>query len=226
MIRGLIFDFDGLIIDSETTDYQAWMELFASHHCALPIDTWKACIGMGAGEFDVYGLLESQAGRPLDRTALRAWHRRRNVELLATRPTLPGVGAYIAEARRLGMKLAVASSSSHAWVDSHLDRLGHLCDFDAIRCRDDVLRAKPAPGLYLAALAALGLDAAEVIAFEDSINGSLAAKRADLCCVAVPNTFMRTDDFSHVDLRLDSLADVPLAQLLERVAAKQERAFQ
>jgi HAD superfamily hydrolase (TIGR01509 family) len=226
MIRGLIFDFDGLIIDSESTDYQAWMELFAAHHCALPIDTWKAYIGMGAGEFDVYGLLETQAGRPLDRTALRVWHRRRNLKLLAPRPPLPGVSEYIAEARSLGMKLAVASSSSHAWVDSHLDRIGHLGDFDAIRCRDDVLRTKPAPDLYLAALAALGLDAAEVIAFEDSINRSLAAKRADVFCVAVPNAFMRTDDFSHADMRLDSLADVPLAQLLERVAAKQEMAFQ
>jgi len=136
------------------------------------------------------------------------------------------VSAYITEAKRRGLKLAVASSSSHSWVDSHLDRLGHREDFEVIKCRDDVPHAKPAPDLYLAALAALGLDASEVIAFEDSINGSLAAKRAGIFCVAVPNSFMRADNFEHVDLRLDSLAAVPLAQLLAQVAAQKEMATQ
>jgi HAD superfamily hydrolase (TIGR01509 family) len=226
MIRGLIFDCDGLLIDSEATDYQAWQELFASHNCALSLYTWKQYIGMGPGDFDVYALLENQFGRPIDRAALRARHRQRNVELLGTRPPLPGVSAYIAEAKRRGLKLAVASSSSHAWVESHLDRIGHLEDFEVVKCRDDVLHAKPAPDLYLAALTELGLDASEVVAFEDSINGSLAAKRAGIFCVAVPNAFMRADNFEHVDLRLDSLADVPLAQLLDRVSAQQEIAIQ
>ena len=90
MIRGLIFDCDGLLIDSEATDYQAWQELFASHKCDLPLDTWKHNIGRGAGDFDVYALLENQFGRPIDRAALRARHRQRNVELLGARPTVAG----------------------------------------------------------------------------------------------------------------------------------------
>ena len=226
MIRGLIFDCDGLLIDSEATDLQAWQELFSRHSCTLPVDTWKQNVGLGAGEFDIYALLESQLGAPVDRAALHAWHRQRNVELLAARPTLPGVRDYIADAKRRGLKLAVASSSSHAWVDSHLERLGHKQDFDVVKCRDDVRYAKPAPDLYLAALEDLALGASEVIAFEDSINGSQAAKRAGILTVAIPNMLMRADDFSHVDMRLDSLADVPLGQLLERVAALQEMAIQ
>ncbi len=216
MIRGLIFDFDGLIIDSETTDYRSWQELFQSYGCELPLATWQATVGT-AGALDVYGALEGQLGRSVDRASIRAQHRQRNLEMLAGQPPLPGVAECISDARRLGLKLAVASSSSHEWVTGHLSRLGYLDAFQAIRCRDDVAAAKPAPDLYLAALASLELRAEEAIAFEDSLNGSLAARRAGVFCIAVPNPLLREHQFDHADLRLERLSELPLESMLTLV---------
>jgi HAD superfamily hydrolase (TIGR01509 family) len=221
MIRGLIFDFDGLIIDSETTDFQSWQEIFEAHGCSLPLDGWMANVGRASNTFDVYGALEAQAGRNLDRAAIRAQHRQRNLNMLAAMPTLPGVEATIADARRAGLKLAVASSSSREWVTGHLARLGYLELFDVVKCREDVANAKPAPDLFLAALAALGLKADEAIVFEDSLNGSLAAHRAAIFCVAVPNPLMREQEYQHADLRLAQLSDMPLSALLEHVNQRQ-----
>jgi beta-phosphoglucomutase-like phosphatase (HAD superfamily) len=133
MIRGLIFDFDGLIIDSETTDFQAWREIFEAHGCTLPLDGWMANVGRASNTFDVHGELEAQVGHTLDRAAIRGQHRERNVNMLAGMSTLPGVDEYIHNAQRIGLKLAVASSSSREWVTGHLSRLGYLDLFDAVR---------------------------------------------------------------------------------------------
>jgi HAD superfamily hydrolase (TIGR01509 family) len=124
---------------------------------------------------------------------------------------------YIAEATHLGIQLAVASSSSRAWVSGHLTRLALSQHFLCIKCRDDVLQAKPDPALYQAALAALGVQPEEAIALEDSPNGILAAKRAGLFCVAVPNLLTRQLPLDHADLQISSLAALPLSELLRAV---------
>jgi beta-phosphoglucomutase-like phosphatase (HAD superfamily) len=118
----------------------------------------------------------------------------------------------------MGLKLGVASSSTSDWVKGHLARLGILERFDCIRCRDDVPNAKPEPDLYLAVLECLGVRASEAIAIEDSPNGLLAAKRAGLRCVAIPNSITANLDLGEADLLLDSLADVSLAELLEKLS--------
>ena len=105
---------------------------------------------------------------------------------------------------------------SRAWVRDHLVRHALLSSFDTLVCREDVPRVKPAPDLYLEAISRLGLAADQVIAFEDSHNGSLAAKRAGLWCIAVPNEITATQDFSHADGQLDSLAGIDLAGLAGR----------
>jgi len=125
---------------------------------------------------------------------------------------------YVADAKRMGLLLAVASSSSRAWVLGHLERLGLGAQWDAVRTRDDVARTKPAPDLYLAAVEALCVDPTEAVAFEDSVNGIAAAKAAGLLCVAVPNALTAGMDLSQADVKLDSLAETPLAELLARLA--------
>ena len=115
------------------------------------------------------------------------------------------------------MKLGMASSSRRKWVNGHLTRLGLIQHFDSIKCADDVQRTKPDPDLYLAALGALGLQGHEAVALEDSPNGIAAAKAAGLFCVAVPNTLTRQLPLDGVDLVLDSLADLPMKDLLERL---------
>ena len=117
----------------------------------------------------------------------------------------------------MGITLGVASSSSRAWVEGHLERLGLLERFHAVRCADDVPQVKPDPALYRAVLDATGVRAADAVALEDSPNGVLAAKRAGLACVAVPNALTARLDLRHADLLLGSLAELPLAELLTRL---------
>ncbi len=119
---------------------------------------------------------------------------------------------------QFGLKLGVASSSTREWVRGHLARLGILERFDCLRCRDDVANAKPEPDLYIAVLDCLGVAAAQAVAIEDSPNGVAAAKRAGMRCVAIPNTITARLDLSQADVVLTSLAEVTLAQLLDRLA--------
>ena len=123
---------------------------------------------------------------------------------------------------RHGLKRAIVSSSSRRWIDLHLERLEETIGWDAICTADgDPARAKPAPTLYLEALALLGVDADEAIVFEDSPNGVRAAKAAGIYCVAVPNEVTRELglEAAGADLLLDSLAVLPPEELLCRFAA-------
>jgi len=217
MIRALVFDFDGLILDTEGPDLQSWQEVYTALGCTLSFERWAAGIGT-LDAFDPYADLEEQLGRPLDRAAIREWRRRRFTELIASQDALPGVREYIAGARRLGLKLGIASSSPRSWVAGHLARLGLLEPFDCLCCADDVPRVKPDPALYQAALTTLRITSGEAIALEDSPNGVLAARRAGIFCVAVPNVVTARLPLDHADLLVSSLADLPLEQLLERVA--------
>src|SRR3954465_4708762 len=126
VIDALIFDFDGLIVDTESTDFQAWQEIYDEHGHALNLETWAACIGMAPDQnvFNPYDDLETRLGRTIDRTEVRLRRRARYTELLASRPILPGVEAAIADARAMNIRLAVASSSPRSWVTGHLTRLG------------------------------------------------------------------------------------------------------
>ena len=131
-------------------------------------------------------------------------------------PPLPGVTDLIQSARRQGLKLAVASSSERAWVFGHLERLGLLGLFDCLRVREDVRRTKPDPELFLSAAACLGVKPEQALVFEDSAHGITAARAAGMHCVAVPTLLTRGLDLSQADLRLDSLEQVSLAELLAR----------
>jgi HAD superfamily hydrolase (TIGR01509 family) len=213
MIRGLIFDFDGLILDTELPDFESWQEMFIEHGAALPHAEWAPLIGT-VSSFDIYDYLEQQAGRPINREDVRERRRARYHELVLNQAILPGVEECIREAKARGMKVGLASASSGDWAPMHLERLGLHVHFDTVKTAEDVERVKPDPALYVAALDALGLDASEAIALEDSPNGIAAAKAAGLFCVAIPNAMTRDLDVSAADLRLTSLAEMRLAELL------------
>jgi HAD superfamily hydrolase (TIGR01509 family) len=218
-VQLVIFDFDGLILDTEAPVYDAWQAIYAEHGHRLDFSRWAECIGT-ADTFDPCQHLETLLGEPLDAAPLRQRHRLRADALIAAQPVLPGVREYVHEARRLGLRLGVASSSSRAWVEGHLSRLGLRERFDVVCCAEDVARVKPDPALYLAVLEATGVPANQAVALEDSPNGVLAAKRAGLTCIAVPNQLTARLDLAAADLTLASLADVPLADLLTRLSAR------
>lgn len=218
MIKALIFDFDGLILDTETPEYHSWQEIYQARGCDLPFAKWSECIGT-ANVFDPYDYLAEQSGKAVDRPALQAQRRARFAQLIADEPILPGVESYLRDAKRLGLRLGVASSSSRAWVEGHLRRLQIDTLFDCTNCSDDVERVKPDPALYLRALDKLGIRADEAIAFEDSPNGALAASRAGLFCVIIPNPMTRQMIFAAGDMTLSSLSSLPLETLLAQVKA-------
>ena len=214
-IRALVFDFDGLILETELPDYQSWREVYQEHGEDLSMAVWGDVIGRGPEYFDPYRELVAKLGHDLDREVVLNRRRVRHLEMIAELEILPGVRDAVAGAKSLGLRLGVASSSSRAWVTGHLARLG-LTDFECVRSRDDVANAKPQPDLYLSVCACLGVAPAEAVALEDSANGIAAAKAAGLHCVAVPNRMTADLDLSAADLRLGSLTDLSFVDLLER----------
>ena len=220
MIRALIFDFDGLMLDTEGPDYAAWREVYRAHGQDLALSTWSMCIGRSADWFDPVADLERRLGYRLDREAIVARQHARHQELIAAQVPLPGVVEYREDARRLGLKLGIASSSTRPWVTGHLTRLGLEDGWHCIRCWGDVEHAKPAPELYLAVLHCLAVAPHQALALEDSPNGILAAKRAGLYCVAVPNPLTAGLDLSLADLTLMSLSEVSLPELFGKLPLK------
>jgi HAD superfamily hydrolase (TIGR01509 family) len=217
MIRGIIFDFDGLILDTEGPVYQSWVELFQDQGTELPFDLWASIIGTSNIEhFDPFKLLEETSGQSLDRETLVPLRYKRELELCNAQPILPGVIDSIERAKELGLKLGVASSSNRSWVAGHLSRLGLAHYFDVVHTSDDVERTKPDPSLFLLVLASLDLQPGEAIAFEDSPNGVTAAKGAGIFTVAIPNDLTRQLSLEHADLKLHSLADLPLDEIIAR----------
>ncbi len=217
-VRGLLFDFDGLLVDTETTGRRAYEELYREHGHELPYEHWVTLVGTIGAPWDPIGHLEELLGEPIDHEAFRERVRERANALCELEDLRPGVEEYFVEAESRGLATAVVSSSSDWWVERHLQRLGRLEGLDAIvAANGDTSRAKPRPTLYLEALERLELTPHEVIAFEDSHNGVLAAKAAGIFCVAVPNDVTAVLAFDEADVVVSSLAELPLAELLERV---------
>jgi HAD superfamily hydrolase (TIGR01509 family) len=216
-IKALVFDFDGLILETEIPVLESWRKVYEDHGAVLPLDVWMETIGTADHDFDPFAHLQELVGRPLDREPLQQNRILHRDTILHAQGVLPGVRDYLEEARRMGLKLAVASSSRRQWVMGHLERLGIHQQWDAVLTADDVNRTKPDPELYLAAVGALGVEPREAVAFEDSQNGVKAAKAAGLWCVAVPAELTLGMDFSEADLVLGSMSEQPLQELLDRL---------
>ncbi len=216
VIRALVFDFDGLILDTEEPVYRSWLEVYEAHGEELPFERWVEIVGSTTSGFHPQHHLEERLGRPLPQEVLDRRIGRRT-EMILAKGLLPGVVPLLDAARARGMKIGLASSSTSDWVRGHLERLGILDRFDCLRCRDDVAHAKPEPDLYLAVLDCLEVPASEAIAIEDSPHGITAARQAGVRCVAIPNSITAQLDLTNADLLLGSLAEVSLDQLMERL---------
>ena len=213
--KAIVFDFDGLIVDTEVPEYEAWLNIFRSYGVDLPLSVWTPHIGGGNENFNIYDHLEELTGKQFDRDEMRIRRRAEFAELFKDAVPLPGVEDYIAAARERGMRIGIASSSPRRWVGPKLEQLGLEDTFDTVVCSDDVGSSKPNPASYLRAIADLGVTPDEAFALEDSPTGVQGAKNAGLLCVAVPGILTRDHSYDHADMRLESLTDMTLDQLIE-----------
>lgn len=213
-MKAVIFDFDGLMVDTEWPAFLAWTAIFQEYGHVLDLKEWVACVGASYASFDPVTRLSELTGKTFEREALIGDKERRKVEECNRLGAMPGVVDRLTEAKALGIKAAVASSSSFAWVDGHLSRLRLKDHIELIRTRDHVQRVKPHPDVYLAAAEGLQVAPRDCVVFEDSLNGVKAAKAAGMTCYAIPNRVTAQLDFGEADGRYDSLALVSLKNLM------------
>ena len=209
MLRALIFDFDGLLVDTETVLIDAWVQMHEEDGLSCDRNALHYIVGHTGIEHDYWAAYAPEA----DRTALDERYRLTARKLTLAAPPLPGTLALLASARAAGLKIGLASNSSHEHVEGHLSHRGMRGYFDFIACRDDVENGKPEPDVYLAALRGLGAGPRETIAFEDSVPGHVAAHRAGLRVVVVPNPSTLHCEFPHAALKLGTLAETSLPSL-------------
>lgn len=222
MLKALIFDFDGLILDTETPEVLVWQSIYKEHGFELPVHEWEKTIGgYGISNFDAAEHLAHLSSGRLDPVSLRSRYRKEADAIIHANPILPGVLGMIEQGRRSGLQVAIGSSSPHSWVDTHAKRLGIFEHFDRIICQDDVApgRTKPNPDIYLKALEQLNVKNDAAVVFEDSPNGVLAARRAEIFAVAVPNPLTVKMGVSG-DVTVSSLAELSLQKLSELVSRK------
>ncbi len=218
MLKALIFDFDGLILDTETPEYLALNEVYSELGHELGMSTYGSIVGSDFNhEYNPVVHLEQLTGKPIDKDPFWERIRRRRLEIISSYDVLPGVETLILEGKKAGLKIALASSSSHQWVSSHLKSRNLYQYFDVIKCKDDVQNVKPAPDLFLAAQAALGFEKDEVIIFEDSVHGVTAANKAGIRVVVIPNPVTATLNMKGEFLKLNSMADITLSDLLYKL---------
>lgn len=215
MIKALIFDFDGTIIDTESVWYRTFQEAFESYGVALPVEMYAPCIGTGHDAFNPFEYLVTDLHLPIDLPSFRQSVSRRHTELMEHEAVRPGILEYLQRARAEGLKVGLASSSSRAWIDRFTEKLKIRSYFHCVRTADDVERVKPDPALYLQTLECLGVSGSDAVAIEDSPNGARAAKAAGLYCLVVPSLVTRDLEFGPVDRRLASLADLNFDTLRE-----------
>lgn len=218
MIKAVVFDLDGTLVDTETCAYEAICDIYAEHGQELPLEKWSLAIGTHGG-FDECGYLEEKIGRKLDREAFHKQFRDLHEERVVKMPLRPGVLDRLNEARELGLKIGLASSSQKWWIEKVTEIAGIRDYFEVICSADDVERVKPDPALYLLAVKGLGVDANEAIAIEDSMNGLRAAKAAGLFALVTPNPVTSHMDFTGADVIVRDLEQITFSELASRYSA-------
>ncbi|MFC5652332.1 HAD family hydrolase [Paenibacillus solisilvae] len=214
MIKAVVFDFDGLIIDTETPCYHAFNKIYREYGAELPLPLYAQCVGTSFDQFNPYTYLSEVAGETIEHSLIKDRFKLYHAEMLIETGLRPGVMQYLEAAKQLNLKIGLASSSPIAWIEPYLSKFNLRPYFDSLATADDVSLVKPDPELYLLSLQRLGVHAEEAISFEDSLNGFHAARTAGLHCVVVPNELTKLFDFSGYDLLLGSMEDMALTEVI------------
>ncbi|KEK26134.1 HAD family hydrolase [Bacillus gaemokensis] len=214
-MKAIIFDFDGLIVDTETIWFQSFQEVIREYGGDLPLEEFAKCIG--TTDEVLYTYIEQQLKEQFDKNVLKEKVWTLHQEKMKIPVARDGVKEYIEEARDLGLKIGLASSSSRKWVVGFLEGLGIREYFEVIKTQEDVEKVKPDPALYRVAIEELGIEPSEAVVFEDSLNGLKAALAAGLICVVVPNEVTKALQFENYHLRLSSMKEKSLTEVLQYV---------
>lgn len=217
LIKALIFDFDGTIIDTETAWYVAFQEAYLEHGVELTREMYSQCIGTDLNIFDPYEYLITEKNIPLERDSFRSAIHLRHTQLMELEQIRPGVLEYLNAAKEAGLRIGLASSSSLKWVEKYLDQLHIREYFECIRTSDHVTHVKPDPELYIQVLECLQVKPDEAIAIEDSLNGAKAARAAGMHCVVTPNEITRLMEFDSGYHRVNSLDELDFVQLINDI---------
>jgi HAD superfamily hydrolase (TIGR01509 family) len=213
-LGAIVFDFDGLIVDTEGPGFVSWREVYERFGASLGLDDWSHATGY-VGGFDPAVHLEGLLGRRLDWSDIAPKREARNWALTLQAETLPGIETLLRSARERGLPVGVASNSGNGWVEGGLKRLGLRAYVDVVVTRDMVQNPKPAPDVYLKTVQTLGIEPDRAVALEDSEPGCRAAKLAGLKAVAIPNEFSERQDFKMADLVVSSAEALSLKSLEE-----------
>lgn len=207
-LRGVIFDMDGVLVDSEPFIAEAAIRMFREKGVTVRPEEFRPFVGTGEDRF-IGGVAEARGVRldlPRDKARTYAIY----LELIEGRlHPLPGVHGFVAECRQRGLALAVASSADAIKVRANLNEIGlPTAAFDVVIDGTQVSRRKPAPDLFLEASRRLALAPQECLVIEDAVAGVAAAKAAGSRCLAITSTFP-TEQLSAADWTAPDLDHVP-----------------
>ncbi len=206
--RALIFDFDGLILDTETAEVKIWNDLYSQVGLTFDMDAYIGIVGSnGAGRYDPAQMLADREGEVRSYGQIREEFEQKELAYCEKLEAMEGIVDLIRNAKARGYLLAIGTSGIYSWVHAHLTRLGLLENFEVIVTSEDVEKAKPAPDIFLKVLETLGVSADNAIVLEDSQNGVMAAYRTGIRAVAVPNPTTVIQDFSLATAVIHSLAN-------------------
>ncbi len=208
MIQGVIFDMDGVLVDSEEYICDAATQMFAEHGLAVRPEDFLPFVGCGENRY--LGGVAEKYGFPIDIERDKARTYQFYAELVKGRlGPLPGVYEFLALCRARGLKLALATSADETKMLVNLSELGLAADtFDAVVNGLEVEKKKPDPGIFLAAARRLGVPIEACLVVEDAVNGVAAARAAGARCLALMTSFSR-ERLAGADWFAGTLADAP-----------------
>lgn len=217
MIKALIFDFDGLILDTETAWYEAYKKvLWEEYQFDLPLEKFVQAVGSSNGVLVTY--LNQAIGTVLNLEEVQAQTSVLHTEAVKNLDARPGVVDYLKGAKEKNLAIALATSSSRNWVEHHLGQLQLLPYFDHLITRDDVEQVKPAPDLFLKAIETLNVAPEEAVVFEDSLNGLIAAREVGIPTVIIPNPVTASLPFEIHQLKMSSMEEMTLADVINSMS--------
>jgi len=211
--RVVIFDFDGLILDTETVELNLWRKIFSEHDILFDLESYLKTIGsITSKTYEPSKILAEVVKNGETPSDIYRKVEKQIIDQLDGEKPLPGVLKTIQTAKSMGIKTAVGSSSTLDWVKPHLVRLGIWNQFDTVVTFEDVNECKPSPKIFLKVLERLDVQPHNAIVLEDSENGVLAARRAGIPVIVIPNEVTKNQVFTGAVLKLSTLEDLDLKE--------------